>query len=92
MFTRREKLLRQQIAEPTRGLDRPRTLDAVEEVGPRHELSNLSGSRVDQPLGEHHFTFVDRDRRVRGLVGIDTDHHHLEILQSERVGDRGGHS
>ena len=78
-FTGGEELLRQQIAEPTRGLDRPRPLP-VELVSPRDELTDLAGTRVHELFTEHHFAFVDRDRgvvRLCGSIPIIT----IEILQ-----------
>ena len=78
VFTRGEELLRQQIAEPTRGLDRPDPRRAIECVCPCDQLERLARTCVHQQLRQHRFVVVDCDRRVRPLVRIDTDHHHRD--------------
>jgi hypothetical protein len=69
----REKLLREQIAEPTSGLDRPRPL--LEPCRPRQQLVQLPWSRADLQLPELNLAAIDRARRVEQLVWIDPNHH-----------------
>ena len=61
VFTRGEELLRQQIAEPTRGLDRPCPCRVIELVGPCDQLAAPARRRAHQPFTEHHA----RGRRQR---------------------------
>src|ERR687897_2296331 len=80
----------QQIAKTGGGLDRPHALP--ERFGPRQQLVHLPASRADLDRGQFAFVSVDRDRRVRRLVRVDTDDHRHEFLHGLVVGDRGGHS
>ena len=45
-----------------------------------------------EPFTDHGLTFIDRDRSVRPLMRIDTDHHHRDPPAQQRDRDRGGHS
>jgi hypothetical protein len=67
------ELLGEQIAEPARGLDRPRS--SLEGFGPRHELVDLAATGSQVLAGEFFFGAVDRDGAVGRLVRIDTDDH-----------------
>jgi hypothetical protein len=82
VFTGSEKLLGQQIAEPAGRLDRPDPLAITERVSPSDELSDLTSPRLHQPFRDHDLMCIDRDRGVRALVWIDTDHHHRDPPRS----------
>ena len=72
-LTRTDELLREQIAEPGRRLDRPPPLG--EGLRPTQKQLELTLPRADVQLREFVFVVVDRARRVRQLVRIDPDDH-----------------
>jgi hypothetical protein len=74
-----DELLREQIAKPTRRLDRPHTL--LEPDRPAEQLLELPSTRTNLHRRELLLVRVDRDCHVRSLMRIDTDHHtHLSSL------------
>jgi hypothetical protein len=74
-----DELLREEIAEPTGRLDRPHALFELD--CPAEQLLELTRTRTNLNPAELLLAPVDRDRRVRSLVRIDTDHHtHLSSL------------
>ena len=89
-LTRREELLREKIAEPTRGLDRPRPI--LEPIGPREQLHALTFTRPHLQPRELDLAAIDRDRGVRRLVRIHSDHHRHRDLLLVWMRDRSGHS
>ena len=80
-LTGTDELLREQIAQPTRRLDRPHTLFELDR--PAEQLLELTRTRTNLNPTELQFAPVDRDRRVRSLVRIDTDHHTHLFLPRE---------
>ena len=73
MFTAGNELLGEQIAEPARRFDRPRS--ALERRRPREQIGHLTQVCSDLEMGELGLVFIDRARRVEQLVWIDTDDH-----------------
>ena len=86
-----EELLGEQIAKPSRRLDRPH---ALAELGcPAEQLLELPRTRTHLNPRELLLALVDRDCRVRSLVRIDTDHHrHRRLPESPCRERQGGHS
>ena len=76
MLASGEKLLGQQIAEPSGRLDRPDPITAVEALDPLQQLRHLFAGGPHEPLVEHPLRGIDRDRSVGPLVGVDADHDH----------------
>jgi hypothetical protein len=72
-LARSDQLLREQVAEPTGGLDRPRSL--TQRFGPPQQLRHLLAGRPYPGPGELGFGAVDRDRGVRRLVRVNADDH-----------------
>jgi hypothetical protein len=72
-LARGHELLGQEIAQPARGLDRPRPL--LERHRPLEQLVELMAARSPPDLRKLRFVTADGDRCVRPLVGIDADHH-----------------
>jgi hypothetical protein len=62
----------EQPAEPVGVLDGPDALRPT--VGPPEQPGDLTGVSVETELVEHRVVFVEGDRGVRPLVGIDPDH------------------
>ena len=90
-FARSDQLLGQQIPDATRRLDRPRPLD--EHRCPAEQLLDLAARRPHLDRRQLNLGTIDRHRRVRPLMRVDTDHHHHRIVLLDRSGeDRGGHS
>jgi len=71
-----DELLRQQVAEPSRGLDRPPPIR--ERLGPCQQLLALRAGRSDLELSDGDLVTVDRDRGVPPLVRVNADQHHHE--------------
>ena len=91
MFTSGNELLRQQLPEPTRGLDRPRSL-IPERNRPRQQPIRLTPVRDHLEPGDRTLLTIDRDRHVRGLVRIDPDDHRHEVLLVNVNRRHDGHS
>jgi hypothetical protein len=88
-----DQLLGQQIPKPARSLDRPAARRPAS--GPLQQHLGLSSRSPHPDPPQLPLTCVNRERGVRSLVRIDTDHHashdhHLHPITG-RQGNRGGH-
>lgn len=73
-----DQLLRQQVAKPVGGLDRPRALP--QRLGPVEQLGHLPATSPHLGSGKFNFGAVDDNRGVRRLVRVDADDHGHEVL------------
>lgn len=74
-----DELLREEVAEPSGGLDRPGPF--LEWRRPPHQPIHLGLGRLHLEAGEFTLAVVERDRLVGLLVRVDPDHHcrHLSV-------------
>jgi hypothetical protein len=91
MFTRSDQLLSEEPTETSGGLDRPHAV-TVEGLGPRQQAIGLMPVGAQGQSCELTFIAVDGNSGVRRFVGIDSDRDGHEVLRSQRVDRRGGHS
>lgn len=73
MLATRDELLREQIAEPASGLDRPQT--RRERGRPLEQLSELTRACTDTQLAQLSLSSIDRRRGVQRLVRVDPNDH-----------------
>jgi hypothetical protein len=85
VFTGVEQLFGEQLAEPTSGLDRPRTL-RPQRRRPRQQPDGLVVRRGELQPGQWLLVAVDGDRGVGCLVWVDPDDHCHKGPPRERVG------
>jgi hypothetical protein len=87
-----DELLREEVAEPSSRLDRPRPI--LERGRPPHQPLHLGLGRPDLQARQLALPVVERHRLVALLVRVDPDHHCCHVCVSVVVGvdDRGGHS
>jgi hypothetical protein len=91
MFTRSDQLLSEEPTETSGGLDRPHAV-TVEGLGPRQQAIGLMPVGAQGQSCELTFIAVDGNSGVRRFVWIDSDRDGHEVLRSQRVDRRGGHS
>ena len=87
-----QQLLRQQVPQSARPLDRPGPLRPGR--GPRQQPLGLRCASAHPQLAQRLFRTADHHRRVRRLVRIDPDHHccHDRPPLPGTWQDRGGHA
>jgi hypothetical protein len=81
-FAGGDQLLREQITNATSALHRPDT--RVEALRPAEQLVDLTDRRAHLDRRKLHIVTIDRDRSVRPLMRIDTDHHRHPVVLPDR--------
>jgi hypothetical protein len=80
-FTRGDELLREEIPDATRRLDRPPPIRVL--AGPRQQLADLAARGPHPNRRQLDLVTIDRDRGMRSLVWIDSNRHsHRALLPS----------
>ena len=85
-----DQLLRQQSTRAGRALDCP--TPRHERCGERHQLVTLTAAGTNSDLADDLLMLVEHRCTVGSLVGIDSDHEHLNLLDDRPMERRSGQS